>query len=298
MTSTDPAHRGGDELVDRAGGLYPAGLRSVARGAALSMLSTLYRLSGRRSAGLARPRVHFLYLHHVFADEEQAFRRLLAHLSGHAEFVGYSDAVERVLSGRLDRSYVSLSFDDGLQSCVRAARVMDEFGAKGCFFIVPSIIGERDAARLREFCSRRLQMPPVEFMTWHEVDALLADDHEVGSHTVNHARISALSRERMQDEIGRSRTMIEEKAGPIRHFSWPFGMRRHFNEALREWCRTEGGFTSVSSAIPTLQHAWRGDPHDVPRTRWHLARGVDRNLEELAVDGRLFERVTGRSPVG
>ena len=91
-------------------------------------------------------------------------------------------------------------------------------------------------------------MPPVEFMTWREVDALLASDHEVGSHTVNHARISALSRERMQDEIGRSRTMIEEKAGPIRHFSWPFGGFEHFHaDAVR--MVFEAGYRSCASAV-------------------------------------------------
>jgi len=129
--------------VERYADLERPTLRATARATALDLLASAGRLTGRTAAALARPRVHFVYLHHVFGDEEAGFRALVAHLGRGARIVPYSEAVARVRRGPIDRPCVAFSFDDGFASCRRAAEILEEHGARACFFVVPSMIGER-----------------------------------------------------------------------------------------------------------------------------------------------------------
>ena len=156
--------------------------------------------------------------------------------------------MERVQQGRIDAVYAALSFDDGMKNSLRAARVMEEFGARACFFILPSIVGEKDPARLREFCAQGLQNRPVEFLDWDEVTSLLEAGHEIGSHTNTHPYVARLSAQQMTDEIFGSRKAIEARVGPIRHFAWPFGWFEHFHPRAARLV-FEAGYRSCASAV-------------------------------------------------
>jgi peptidoglycan/xylan/chitin deacetylase (PgdA/CDA1 family) len=150
------------------------------------------------------PRVHFLYLHSVFRDEETTFHRLLCRLADSHTFISYSDAVARVVEGRVDRPYVTLSLDDGLTTCTRAAAIMNDVGARACFFLVTSMVGATDFSRVREFCAERLHKPPLEFLSWGDAEALLRQGHEIGSHTRTHANLAALGLDQLHEEVAGS----------------------------------------------------------------------------------------------
>jgi hypothetical protein len=121
-------------FVTRYEDLAHRSLRDVARGLALDALSARSRLTTSRLV-LDRPRVQFLVLHHVFEDEEAAFRDLLRDLSALYTFIGYSDAVGRIQSGDVDRPYLAVSFDDGFKNCLRGAALFERsarLGASSC----------------------------------------------------------------------------------------------------------------------------------------------------------------------
>jgi len=61
------------------------------------------------ASALSKDRVQFLYMHHVFGDEEDSFRNLLGRLSLGHRLVSYSEAVDRVLSGDIDGPYVAIT---------------------------------------------------------------------------------------------------------------------------------------------------------------------------------------------
>ena len=100
------------------------------------------KLIGFESA-LTRPRVHFVYLHHVFEDEVEPFRDLVRTLTSKMRAIDYSEGVERILSNRIDRPYVKGSFDDGFKNCLAAEKILEEFNALACFFVGSGIVGER-----------------------------------------------------------------------------------------------------------------------------------------------------------
>ena len=187
----------------------------------------LMKSTGKIRQALERPRVHFLYLHHVFEDEEAGFRRILEEIARGHTIIDYSEAVARVRQGRIDRPYVTFSFDDGLKSCLRAGEILNEYDARACFFVCPSMTEERDFGRIEMFCREQLDMPPTEFLSWADMEQLVSWNHEIGSHTMSHRRLSDLDSEALEYELGRSREVLSARLGDIRHFAWPFGRFFH-----------------------------------------------------------------------
>jgi peptidoglycan/xylan/chitin deacetylase (PgdA/CDA1 family) len=222
-------------------------LRTRARHVALSVLHRADALSGRARRNLERPRVQVLHLHSVFPDEEDGFRRLLGALRRNHTLLPYGEAVARLRSGPIDEPIVAFTFDDGLATCLRAASILEEFGARACFFVCPSIVGERDEDRIARFCRDNLHSSPMRFLSWEDLENLRTRGHEVGSHTSSHANLAAVDEERMHAEIQGSRERLVERLGSADHFAWPYGRFEHFSPtAAQEVFRA--GYSSCASA--------------------------------------------------
>lgn len=221
--------------------------RSILRQTALSTLAVAYHGVGAMSYWLAQNRVHFLYLHHLFPEEEQGFRRLLETLCKSHALISYSEAVDRVQRNQIDRPYVCFSFDDGLQQNLRAAEILKEFGATGCFFVCPGLVGETSEEKLREICTQRFKMPSTPLLSWRDVEQMIAAGHEIGSHTMTHQVLSRISEHELQDEIGESYHALNRRLGGVRHFAWPEGRFVHFSPAARD-AVFDAGYLSCASA--------------------------------------------------
>lgn len=196
---------------------------------------------------LKTPRVQFFYLHYLFDDQIQAFRRLLEALSYDHRFISYTEAVERVQQGDIDRPYVTFSFDDGLKNCLRAARVLSEYGAEACFFVCPQAVEAECYSEKKEFASRRLNMPPVDFMSWSDLEQLKRQGHEIGAHTMTHPCISDLSHREAEEEINRSARILRDRLGEVTHFAWPYGRFSHFSATAAQTV-FDADFCSCASA--------------------------------------------------
>jgi peptidoglycan/xylan/chitin deacetylase (PgdA/CDA1 family) len=221
--------------------------RERSRKWALDLLSTGYRLLHDQDKLLSKPRVQFLYIHHIFRDEEKKLAALLEALGRHHQFAGYSESVDMILHGKIDKPYICLSSDDGLKNNNRAAAIMKKFGARACFFICPDIIGEKDPARLAKFSRERLHFPPVEFMDWEEVHSLQQQGHEIGGHTLSHVNIATTSADQVDKEVGDCYRIVKEKCGGPVHFAWPYGRYTDFTAYAREVV-VRTGYASCASA--------------------------------------------------
>src|SRR5207244_4865640 len=124
---------------------------------------------------------------------------------------------------------VCFSFDDGLRQCVRIGQILNEFGVSGCFFVCPSLVGETNSAKLKDICENRFGMPAMELLDWDEVEQLLKDGHEIGSHTMNPHVLSHLSEWQVQDEVVGSYEFLTHRLGQAKHFAWPEGRFTHFS---------------------------------------------------------------------
>ena len=93
--------------------------------------------------------------------------------------------------------------------------------------------------------------------------------------------------------VQRGRGLLEEE---IQHFSYPFGIRRHFSSRLRRAC-LEAGFRTIANAHPGLLHGG-ARAEGIERTEYQLGSGLARNVENLSIDGEIFAGLTGRSAIG
>jgi peptidoglycan/xylan/chitin deacetylase (PgdA/CDA1 family) len=225
----------------------PRTLRSRVRGLALTTIAGGFATIHDLEKLFLRPRIQFLYIHHIFRDEEKPLTLLLEYLSRHHQFISYTEAVSRILNGAIDKPYICISSDDGLKNNLAAAAVMNEFGAKGCFFICPSVIDEKNTAKIKEFASMRLHFPPVEFLTWKDVELLQRQGHEIGAHTLSHINMAATPEAGLEIETAGCYEILKEKCGSSRHFAYPYGRFTDFTEYARKLV-FQTGFESCASA--------------------------------------------------
>jgi peptidoglycan/xylan/chitin deacetylase (PgdA/CDA1 family) len=276
-------------------------LRRVARHAALSSLSALGKVARKDNALLATNRVQFIHLHHVFADQLASFRRLLAFLQQRHQFISYSDAVRKIVGGTIDAPYIAVSFDDGIKSCSGMIPALREYGIAACFFVCPTVVGETDFDRVREFCKTRLYSRPVELMSWTDLAGLVADGQEIGSHSMGHYDLASLSRAQLEDEIGGSFHALETKLGHPRHFAWPYGRFWHFSAAARE-AVFKTGFQSCASAergchtpiamgVDPAQLCIRRDLAVAGEPRGHLGYFLANNARHMSNEGSQWPQV-------
>lgn len=220
--------------------------RAVARHGALDVLSAQYRLQSIQEEAYATPRVHFPYLHAVPRDEEAAFRSFVAKLAETHTFISYSEAVERVKHGPIDKPYIAFSFDDGFKSNVRAAAILEKFDARGMFFVPPAFIGTPTVAQARDFFgfSEGVDEPA---MAWDDLETLLDRGHEIGNHTLGHKVLSWVDADTMQEEIHEGARQLRSRLGSIIHFAWPRGRFFHFTDDAAR-AVFQAGHTSCASA--------------------------------------------------
>jgi peptidoglycan/xylan/chitin deacetylase (PgdA/CDA1 family) len=235
------------EEYDKIRRNMPHGWRARGRDFALDLLSAGMDATIGFNACFAKPRIQFLYIHHVFKDEEKQLAILLKALSEKHTFISYSEAWTRLLQGDVDKPYIAFSSDDGLKNNLKAAAILKEHGASACFFVCPSMVGEKDINKIQQFSEDRLHFPPVEFMDWEDVAHLQNTGHEIGSHTMSHINVARTPQELLFEEIADSKRILDEKCGNIIHFAYPYGRHFHFSSAGRKIVFQQG-YLSCASA--------------------------------------------------
>ncbi len=107
---------------------------------------------------------------------------------------------------------------------------------------------ERD--RYLQMIEKKLGTPLYDtptMLNWDEIREMHQAGIHFGAHTVNHPILTNVSLDEAKKEILDSKIKIEQELGqPIRHFAFPNGRERDFNEELRQYCK-DIGFESVSS---------------------------------------------------
>lgn len=189
-----------------------------------------------------------MLLHFIQPYEEGPFAEFLKWLIENYDVVSYSEAVSRVVSGSPTRATAAISFDDGLKDNLVAARIMEQHGVQGCFFVVPDIVGETDPGKLAKFCKERLLYNHTDsFMNWDDIVQLKKAGHEIGNHSQSHLYMMDLPENEFLAQVEQARDVIKSKLGEVKHFSWPYGRTWHFREEYVQRV-FDLGHTSCASA--------------------------------------------------
>ena len=214
------------------------------------------------------PRIHFLYFHHVFEDEKKPFEKLVSRLADAHTYISHSEAVERLIMGDVDRPYICWSSDDGFKNNLDAAQILQKYGASCCFYVNPYSIGMTDFKAIEKFCTERLVMPPVEFMNWDDLNFLIQNGHEIGSHTMKHDFVYEMNLDAFKKDLQQSKDILEKHCGPIKHFAYPYGKFEYFTEQAFD-AVFEAGYDSCSTAVRGCHFT---DSNGLPKEKLFIRR--------------------------
>lgn len=127
------------------------------------------------------------------------------------------------------------TFDDGrLNNYTVAAPLLESFGARGVFFVIPRFVqcSQCSPQEARQFYYSRIDTRPSApslpedetcSMTPEHINDLSRRGHTVGNHTYSHVNLASLPESQLQHEIVDSNAQIEAWAGrPVDAFAWTF----------------------------------------------------------------------------
>ena len=244
-----------------------------------------------------------LYFHELEPAQYDAFRAGMTHLKelgyrsvGPAQYIGYGAAGGH---GSPNDRIIFVSFDDNYRSWHRALPLLAALNITATFYTnTLPLRDECDETVCARYFDRIAFYKDRSALSKAELREIHDAGHEIGCHTHSHYPLATLPRDKWEEEILGCKRRLEDLTGaPVRHFSYPFGMRRFMPRPVMAYC-LENGFETIAHGIPCMLHDHNIRPHEIHRSGWRLDRSIAHNIANLEIDGCLFERLTGRSPIG
>ncbi len=172
--------------------------------------------------------VHILNGHYisVFNEDPTVFFDLLIKLEKKCTFINIEEAVFLINNqSKFDKCYVAFTFDDGFEECyTKIAPVLSDFKINAAFFIIPNFI-HGDEAYIERMCFETLDMPLIKKpLNWAQIISLKEAGFIIGSHTLNHLRLTTDKIDILEKEIINSKRVIEERLNQsCEYFAFPYG---------------------------------------------------------------------------
>jgi peptidoglycan/xylan/chitin deacetylase (PgdA/CDA1 family) len=172
----------------------------------------------------AEPDPHRVRVHPARLERHlRLLRRLGLRGVGLAELL---DATARGTAAGL----VGLTFDDGYADFLEhATPVLARHGMRATVYVVAGRLGETNSWD---------DGPRLDLVTADQVRAIASAGHEVGSHTLTHARLAGAAPDTLAGEIGDSKRVLEDVLqAPVPGFCYPWGV---FDAASADAARAAG----------------------------------------------------------
>jgi peptidoglycan/xylan/chitin deacetylase (PgdA/CDA1 family) len=184
-----------------------------------------------------RPQAVVVAMHETPVAMAVQFREQLAWASQHFTIASLEDFAALWASPKPEATQKPLllfTFDDGRDSNYSvAAPLLESFGGRGVFFIVPAFAECAGPEQALAFYRARInpnskpgneQTEDWKPITPAHVEDLALRGHAIGNHTLTHQRLVGLSPETLEREIGdSSRKLAAWTKKPVDAFAWTFG---------------------------------------------------------------------------
>jgi peptidoglycan/xylan/chitin deacetylase (PgdA/CDA1 family) len=157
---------------------------------------------------------------HQLAVRPRAFERQLASLLRR----GFRPvAAEAVLAG--GRRSLHVTFDDAYADIEGALRTLERLGVPATVFASTGFADEGRPLDVPELADEAAARPErLRTMSWEQLREIAERGVTIGSHTINHPHLPALSDSELDRELGESRARIEDELGRrCRLFAYPYG---------------------------------------------------------------------------
>jgi peptidoglycan/xylan/chitin deacetylase (PgdA/CDA1 family) len=129
---------------------------------------------------------------------------------------------------------LAITFDDGLKSVLtEAAPILKEYGLPWSFFPVS------------EWSDGRHAFDDDVVLSWRDIEALMAQGAEMGSHSATHPDFGRIELARAIDELGGSRDLFEKRLGVApKEFAIPLGQSGNWKPAAMK-AANDAGYTTI-----------------------------------------------------
>jgi len=158
-------------------------------------------------------------------------------------FLGYQglslEKLEPYLTGKKSGKVIGITFDDGYQdNYISALPILKRYGFSSTCFLVPNLIGKTNSWDVKYGIREK------KLMTYDDIDIWIKSGMEIGSHTLNHIKLSKCADEDLNNEILLSKRNLEKIFGvSIKSFCYPYG---DFNQKVKEKV-IEYGYTMATT---------------------------------------------------
>lgn len=99
-------------------------------------------------------------------------------------------------SDKFSEPKISITFDDGwLSSYLNGAKILEQYGMRGTFYVVPNLIGRN------------------EYMNEEQLGDLRERGHQIASHTFNHQDLSMMDKGEVGRALSRANQYLRQKLG-------------------------------------------------------------------------------------
>jgi peptidoglycan/xylan/chitin deacetylase (PgdA/CDA1 family) len=171
-----------------------------------------------------------ILMYHAFAGPDERASRFILPASKFARQLRWLRlrrytvlGLDEYVRHRFENSFppprsVVLTLDDGYADNAELAHpLLRRLGLAATIFAVSRKLGERNT------WSEAAEVQGRALLTWAQAEELRRDGVEFGAHTRTHASLRGIRPQQLEDEVAGSRTDLEARLGPVRHFAYPYG---------------------------------------------------------------------------
>jgi peptidoglycan/xylan/chitin deacetylase (PgdA/CDA1 family) len=172
------------------------------------------------------------------------------------------------------RKGLHVTFDDAYRDILQIAPLLDELEIRPTVFAATGFADEGRPLNVPELIEEANARPQrLATMQWSDLGELTERGWEIGSHTISHPHLPALSDHELERELVESRERIESQLGrPCRLLAYPFG---DHDRRVQELARRTG--YAAAFGLWTGTHA---------KNRWALPR-IDLYRNDSPIRARL-----------
>jgi peptidoglycan/xylan/chitin deacetylase (PgdA/CDA1 family) len=219
---------------------------------------------------------------HALSVRPAAFEHQLRRMLGR----GYRPATAAEVVGREGR-LLHVTFDDAYRSVLDALPALERLGVPATVFVCAGYADSGRPLAIPELVNEAVRVPAeLATLDWSAVRELASRGFEVGSHTVTHAHLSALSDLDLARELQESKQRLETEVGSTcRFLAYPYGEHDARVRAAAREAGYEAAFALPGREAPLDRFAF-------PRVGMWRKDGVFRTaLKSSAVARRVIGRI-------
>ena len=181
-------------------------------------------------------------LHDVAKSEIKKCEETISKLQNEFGFIDPQYFSNLINDDKKINNNLLLTFDDGFISNYFVAKhILEPLGIKAIFFIPTGFIDCKSTEEQEEFIYKNIyngksssSLSKIDkiALSWSQIYELLDMGHTIGSHTINHYRLSEIDDINiLKEEIISSGDYLEKKLNiKINHFAYPFGEINSINK--------------------------------------------------------------------